>query len=246
MRLLHRAALRAASAAIALSLLGAGSASAQNLIHAYEFNGNLLDALGGPAAINNGATVGATGLTFGNGQGPSLSGVLPVSVYSVEFRFSLEFVDGYRRLLDFKNQTTDRGLYVRDGGLVFFDETDNLPINVVAPNVSTHVVLTRSLSGLVTGYLNGVQRFQFDDSLNQFATFSETNSIGTFFRDDGVIAGENSPGFVDFIHVYDGVLSGTQVAALANSGGTAAAPEPGVGLFVGLGTISLVLARRRR
>jgi Repeat of unknown function (DUF5650)/IPT/TIG domain len=58
---------------------------AQIPAHVWEFNGNFLNAMGGPSMVSpNGTTPGPTGYTFAAGQGPNVSNVLANFVGSTE------------------------------------------------------------------------------------------------------------------------------------------------------------------
>src|SRR5437868_2633399 len=102
--------------AVWLAFVASAPAQTPTPLHAYELNGSLADTYGGPALVNNGAALGATGLTFGVDQGPSLSSWLGGSAtngnYSIEMFFRLTNASGgYRKLIDFKGLTVDAGLY---------------------------------------------------------------------------------------------------------------------------------------
>ncbi len=60
----------------ALHLKPLAGAAAPNLIHTYDLNGSLADALGGPALVANGGTLNATNYSFGPNQGLTLTGAL--------------------------------------------------------------------------------------------------------------------------------------------------------------------------
>ena len=65
-----------------------------------------------------------------------------------------------------------------------------------------------------TAFVNGVQTFTFVDT-NQIATFSATNRVLHFFRDDVVTENtENPAGYVDYIRIYHGPLTPVEVSAL--------------------------------
>ena len=48
----------------------------------------------------NGGVLGATGIEFGFNQGPTITGLGELDSYSLETRFSMAEVDGYRRIAD--------------------------------------------------------------------------------------------------------------------------------------------------
>jgi hypothetical protein len=120
----------------------------------------------------------------------------------------LDSVDGYRRLIDFKNATADQGLYVYGGELVFYNVAEARGGRVPA-NSYVQIALTREPGGAVSGYIDGVRQFLFTDS-DGLAIISPANVL-RFFRDDG---SEHSSGAVARIRVYDHALSPQEIAGL--------------------------------
>lgn len=76
----------------------------------FNLNNSLADETNTVSLTSNGGTLGATNYSFGPNQGPSLSNVLG-DTYTIEMRFTLDDVSGYSKLIDFKNLTSDNGLY---------------------------------------------------------------------------------------------------------------------------------------
>ena len=153
-----------------------------------------------------------TVLSFSQGNGVSLSptsGVVANDTYTIVMLFSLQATSGYRRLIDFKNAGSDNGLYAQYGHLYFYPSAYASPVSIPA-NTWVQLVLTRDNTGTVTGYVDGVQQFQFSDSSNNGVISSNTLR---FFRDDGG-AFESSAGSVARIRLYNGALSASQVSAL--------------------------------
>jgi hypothetical protein len=213
------------------------------LVHDFRFDGDLTDQLGGPAAINNGGVLGATGIAFGLNQGPTLNSVVPTSAYSIEMAFSLSAVSGYRKILDFKGLTADAGLYIYGGRLAFYPVTSGP--TVIADNQFVYVVLTRDAAGVVTGYINGAQEISFTDSSN-YSTFSQPMQSARFFQDDAATGGnEASRGFVDYIRIYDTALSSGEVGGLVPPG-VNAVPEPATWgmMIIGFGLVGGTMRRR--
>ncbi len=227
---------------IALFAAAAAPASAV-LVHDFQLNGSLSDAFGGPDIVNNGGTLGATGITFGANQGPTLGGFANTGVYSVALSFSHDVSNGYRKILDFKTRTSDNGLYNLNQNLNFYPITTS-PTPNFADGVLASVVLTRDASGLTTGYVNGVQYIQFVDSNNLAVIDTELN----FLRDDFATGErEAAAGFLDSICVYDTALTGAEVAAQTCSGsGVGAVPEPATWalMIAGFGFVGTALRRR--
>ena len=231
-------------AAIAALSLAATPRAVAGLVHDYTFDGSYADSLGGPSLVPNGGVLGATAYTFDADQGLTLSNALPTpGTYSilVDFEFTPPAVfNTYRRIVDFKNRTSDSGLYDYLGALSFYNDA-NGPGNAITENDPVRLVLTRDAgTQLVSGYLNGVQQFSFTDLANE-AVFSGPGAIMNFFQDNtsGGGIGEAGPGVVDQIAIYDDALTGLDVAALG------AIPEPGTMLF-GIAALGAALSRRIR
>jgi hypothetical protein len=246
---MHRPTPLRLSGIAAVALFSASVAFAQTPTHIYELNGSLADSLGGPSLINNGATLGATGLTFGVNQGPTLIGALPISTYSIEMMFSLTTTDGYRKLIDFKDRTSDTGLYNISTSLQLYNANVSPSGNLFAANTPAHLIVTRDgATNQFLGYVNGNLVLTTDD-VSLFGTFTGTSQIAHFFRDDLVNGSEASAGFLDFIRTYDTVLTQSQVTARYNSAITpaTAAPEPSTFALVGFAALGMVgVVRRRR
>ena len=191
--------------AAALSVCPLAAHAVPAATHIYELNGSLADSLGGPSLAQfGGGTLGATGFNFPTNQGLSLAGAINASgPYSIETVFSFDQVSGYRKIIDFKNRTSDSGFYNLNGSLNFFP-VQTAAANNILPGTLLNVTLTRTAAGQVAGYVNGALGFSFNDT-SSLATFS--NDLALFFVDDTVVQNEASSGFVDRIRIFDTVLS---------------------------------------
>lgn len=228
-------------ALMALGLLLSGSTRLTAQDHIYNLNGTLADANGGPSLTSLGGTLGATGFTFGADQGLSLSGVLG-STYTVAMRFSFANVDGYRRIIDFLNRTSDTGPYVLNGASNFYNIVTG-PTAPYAPNQIGLTVFTRTAGGSFTAYFGGVSQYQFTDNTN--LAVPSTNTV-SFFQDDVAVGGEASAGFVNYISTWNRALSAQEVAAFVPGTPTTVAPEPSSLLLVGVGLLCAGFVRNRK
>lgn len=224
----------------ALALSGAALAQAASPTHVYLMN-DASDSLGGPALTTLGGdfTSQVGHYSFGANQGFSLASAINTDVYTIDFAFSLDTLDGYRRLVDFKDLGSDTGFYNLNAKLNFYNETTG-SADVFNVGQQARVTLSRDASGLLTGYVNGVQQFQFSDT-GALASFSGTNGIAYFFRDDNVVPGEAASGAIDYLRIYDTALTGSEVASLPSP-----VPEPATGLLAAAGIGLFALMRRRR
>jgi len=230
--------------AVGVLLLGAASTVDAAEVFDYQLNGSLADANGGAPITNNGAALGASGLTFDYNEGPTIGGYAATGVYSIEASFSFSEIGGYNKILDFLNRGSDSGLYVAGGALNFYGA--GVSGGAFAADTVNHLVVTRDAANLFKGYLNGVEAISFTDSGSLAVIASDLR----FFSDDFATGqGEASPGFVDYIRTYDTALSAGAVAELYRAGGDvgAAVPEPAAWamMIVGFGGVGAVMRRRR-
>lgn len=210
-------------------------ATAANLVADYQLNGTLADSLGGPDITNNGGTLGANGITFGINQGPSLGGFNNAESFSIVMGFSFNSLTGYRKILDFKNRSSDAGLYNLNTSLNFYPVgstiTGQFQVGVVH-----RVVFTRDAGGNINTYVDGNNGLNFVDSANQ-ATIP---SVLHFFNDDFAVPGEASSGFVDYIQIYDAALTNQQIIS-----GDVPEPASWAMMIAGFGLIGATMRRRR-
>ncbi len=229
LRLVALALALAALMSVLLLLTSSRSASAQTLPTAdYRFQDAQSSSVGtAPALTDIGpgnntfttATVdGASSkvLSFPQGNGLQLSpttGVVSNGTYTIVVLFEFDSVDGYRRIVDFKNGTSDNGLYVRNGNLEFYPRAVGTGTPIAA-NTYVQVVLTRNSSGTVVGYVDGSQQFSFSDTSND-AVIDANNAL-RFFRDNESNGDttEHSAGSVARIRLYGGALTASEVGAL--------------------------------
>jgi hypothetical protein len=191
----------------------------------YYFQGSLESSLGtapdlfeiesGSTAFTADGTTGVTVLRFAGGRGLALSPtthVIRSSGYSIEILFRFDLLDGYRKVIDFKNGSADDGLYMLDGCLTFFPkEQDSL--TRIGPDSYVQIVLTRDAADRVVGYVDGVRQFGFDDPAG-LAKVDGSDSL-RFFVDDITTTGEWSSGAVSQIRLFDQALTANEVALLA-------------------------------
>ncbi|HQX23614.1 MAG TPA: hypothetical protein PLI00_00440 [Pseudomonadota bacterium] len=242
----------------ALLLLVAADAGAV-LRADYQFQGNLNSSVAGaPALANFGAgnayasesinAGAATVLTFPAGGGvslPTATTIIPAGVYSIAALVRLSDVSGYRKYVDFKNRTSDNGVYVFDGNLNFYNFATGAGAPI-ANNAWRTIVITRDAAGQVAGYVNGAPALGFADGSG--AGVVDAANVLNFFFDDAVTSTEQSAGAVARIQVYDNALSATEVAGLGLGPAPALVPALDLrhlvalaGLLAVLGALSLQL-----
>ena len=229
-------ALRAMFCASAM-LLGAQSASAAVLFN-YNLYGSYADSNGGAAIAPNGGTLGPNGYTFAANQGLTIGlGGQALNEYAIETRFSFDVTSGYRKIIDFFNRGSDIGFYNLNGQIMHYTNANPGGTSLTAGQLAT-VRLQRDASGLVTGLVDGVQQFQFQDN-GGVAAFGPGFDINLFMDDFATGQGEASSGYVDYVRVFDaadGVLA---------PGGV---PEPSAWalLILGFGAVGGAMRSRQR
>jgi hypothetical protein len=191
----------------------------------YYFQGSLESSLGtapdlveveeGSSVFTVDGRTGVTVLRFAGGRGLALAPATRVirgSGYSIEILFRFDLLDAFRKVIDFKNGSTDDGVYLLDGCLIFFpNEQDS--ITRIGSESYAQIVLTRDAADRVVGYVDGVRQFEFHDR-GGLAKLGGSDSL-RFFVDDVTTTGEWSSGAVSQIRMFDQALTANEVALLA-------------------------------
>src|SRR5207302_7509435 len=110
-----------------------------------------------------------TVLKFPLNNGLALSpttNVIPNNVYTIVMLCKFDDANKSRRLIDFKNGTSDNGLYAGADNRLRFNASTVGINSIITAGSYVQVSLSRDANGLVTGYVNGIQQFQFTDTSN--------------------------------------------------------------------------------
>ncbi len=200
--------------------------------YTYVFNNNLQGSNGAPdlTASCSPAYVMHTFPVFGNVSRPvfhfsnncgvtfhDAGNFLSTGSFSIEMYVAFDS-GGLKhiKLIDYKDLTTDEGLYDVQGA-VNFRGPGNVSSTYFADHVFTFVVITRdAVTGIVKMYANGEYIDQFDDSSNQYAVYDAAKLLH-FFMDDTFTGGsESSPGDLAMLRIFNYTLdSATAVAHYA-------------------------------
>lgn len=195
----------------------------------WRFEATLASSIAGAPNLRN---INANGSNFFVGDGPPLFGTLafpegnglrldnassvaPRDNYTVAMTIGLDDVDPLTRLLNFKPNTAanaDTGLYVQGGDITFSGLAGAQPDNdlLQSQGVAATVVLTRSSTGRLKGYVDGALQFNVLDP-GGLAKIS-TENVLRFFRDNA--DREEGAGYVARIRLWNTPLTGAQIATL--------------------------------
>jgi PKD repeat protein len=216
---------------LAILLLGTATATFAQQTYYYDFRNNFNENSGSGPVLNVLGTGAFTdvplpelsclsrtvygftqnsGVQFDN----TAAGNFVTETYSVEMYFEFLNNSGFKRIIDFKNQTSDFGLYCTAGELQFYDGI-TIPTTAFVANQYVHLVVTRdSASEEVNLYVDGALLGTFVDS-TQLGVLDASN-VMNFFQDDLVFGGEARPGNIALLKIYNTVIDGAAVNANFN------------------------------
>lgn len=202
---------------IVLSLAVYGTANAQT-IYQYNFNGNFNEMSGiGPAldTICSGMFEDDTLIDYNNriqtvykfdqncgfSFNDSASNMTGAGTYTIELYFKMTSLNSWKRVIDFKDRTSDKGCYVLNGQMNFYNiaTSSGTPIAV---NEYTHYVITRNDTNKhVMMYGDGDKFIEFTDNQSD-AVYGTVKKIA-FFHDDLVVQNEASSGAIALLKIYN-------------------------------------------
>jgi hypothetical protein len=208
----------------------AASAAAATLVADYN-NGSLTSSVAGApdlATVGTGTAVASEQvvshlptqnvITFTAGSGLALnpmSQILPSSgAYTIAMtaRITATSIDGYSKLIDFANGTSQYGVYVDHNTLGFYNYVGAPTTQVVA--TYGEIVLTRDASGTLAGYYDSALQFSANDSVFQWGLIDASDKLRLFLDDFLGGANEQSGGAVARIRIWTDALTAAEVARL--------------------------------
>lgn len=191
----------------------------------FTLNGTLTDDMGtGNTLVNlNPAenvftteTVGGTPkkvLSFGTTGGLKLDNIDKIlsnsGTYTIEVTARLDKPTTYTKIIDFKNRTSDYGLYLQDqNAVIFFPQQSGTLIN----NTDYYRIgITRDNStNTINIYINGKKQITINDTDGK-GIISAANILN-FFTDDTQVTDKNAGGAVSRITIYDYAFTDAQMA----------------------------------
>lgn len=235
--------MRFAPVLAAFAALAISPAANSALIADFELNGSLANSAGTTALLvnNAGGTLGSTGITFLANSGPTITGLTPTSVYTIDMQFRLDAVTGYRKLVDFSSLASDSGFYNLNGQFSIYPlgNTNGTPTPFAA-DTDVRLTLSRNAAGDVAGYINDTLLFGASDPNNLSAT-AILGALNFFIDDTATGQREASSGFVDYIRIYDTAITPSQ----ATPAGAVPEPASWAMMMVGFGVVGAAMRRRK-
>lgn len=219
--------------ALCLSLLPATHINAATLVSQFTFDSGFTDSQGGASASGSGSVSGGR-YNFAANQGLGVSMGSSLLTYSILFGVELDVISGYRKLIDVSGLSSDSGLYNLNGALRYYSPTSATGGTILA-NVDTVIGVTYD-GATTTGYVNGSQAFSVSGGLGTLSAF-------TMVEDDTHTGkGEATSGTLDFLEVYSGVMSSSEMAAYT---GPSPVPLPAGGVLLLTGLLGAASLKRR-
>jgi hypothetical protein len=138
-----------------------------------------------------------SGVQFNN----AMAGTFLDSTYSIELYFVFDELSGYKRVVDWKNRTTDLGAYVLSGELDFYPYMTSDTATVVAGEYTYYVITRNGLTKELKIYSNANIEIDFTDASNDAVI--DTSHVLNFFQDDLQAQNEASPGAIALLNLYN-------------------------------------------
>ncbi|MEE4257788.1 MAG: T9SS type A sorting domain-containing protein [Bacteroidales bacterium] len=130
--------------------------------------------------------------------------------YTIELYFVFDYLNSWKRVVDWKNRKTDYGAYVYNGELNFYpyQYSSDAPVN---ENEYTYYVITRDASSEeLLIYTDAVTHISFIDV--QDDGLLDNDQVLNFFHDDLVVPNEASSGAVAMLKLYNYTLDSSTIA----------------------------------
>jgi OOP family OmpA-OmpF porin len=129
--------------------------------------------------------------------------------YTIELYFKMDEMNSWKRVVDYKNRTSDWGCYVFYGKLNFYNIATSDTIPFAAGKYQYYTVTRDSVTKKVKVFSSGSSRIEFTD-VNDQAVLSSANLLN-FFQDDLMVQNEASPGEIALLRLTNYPLDSATV-----------------------------------
>ena len=144
------------------------------------------------------------GVQFDNAAAGNFIG----EAYTIELYFVFDELSSWKRVIDWKNRKTDKGAYVYNGKINFYNILYSTEAPVVAGEY-TYYVVTRDESGKVLIYTDAEVFINFLDNNND--ALVDEDGVLNFFYDDLQVTNESSSGAVAMLNLYNYALDSATI-----------------------------------
>ncbi len=141
-----------------------------------------------------------SGFQFNNTDAGNFLG----ETYTIELYFVFDNLSSWKRVIDWKNRTTDNGAYVYNGQLNFYNYIYSGEAPVLAGEYTYYIVTRDGASKALKIYTDAKVEIEFND-INNEGVLSADNVLN-FFHDDLPVPNEASSGAVAMLNIYDYAL----------------------------------------
>jgi len=189
----------------------------------FEFSGNfnatgngaVLNSIGTSGIFSTGASICNVGSLYEWEISSGLELLNPGNYFSQDhytiellFKFTTQpYPKPWQKVIDFKNQTSDMGLYLYNDNLQMYSQYTGTSGGAL-PNEWVRLFLTRDAStDSIKGYINNNLEIALLDDLSA-GVFADALII---FKDDNIVSGEESAGVIDYMRIYDHPLSKSEI-----------------------------------
>jgi hypothetical protein len=139
-----------------------------------------------------------SGLQFDN----NLAGHFVDSTYTIELYFVFDELGSWKRVIDWKNRTSDHGAYVYNGEINFYPWVYSNSAPVVAGEYTYYVVTRNGVTNDLKVYTDALVEVEFNDNTYDGVIDTAYNVLN-FFQDDLQVQNEASSGAVALLNIYN-------------------------------------------
>ncbi len=136
--------------------------------------------------------------------------------YTIHLFFEFNaLAGGYQRIIDFKNSTTDRGMYILATCLNFYPNGNVGTCPFFEPNKYYLISIVRdATTNLVNVYVNGALFVtDYNDATGDYAPATPTTPV-IFFRDDNAVTCEDKDGTIKYLSLKATTSTPAEVATV--------------------------------